>query len=338
MEINSISDIEKLNLNEFKFLKSKKKISFKNIFYNLFIILNLIFLLIIIFILFLLRELLKKKLNKESNQLIEKLNLIDLKLIKILKNQKTLINKRKMNLYDFIRPREVLGHKKIRIGRKADGGYILLDDLRNIKIAYSFGISNEISFDNDLSKKNIDVFMYDHTIEKIPIKNSKLHWKKIGISGMITKNDNMKTLPELIKENGHLNEKNMILKIDVESFEWDVFQYLPINTLKQFKFIVGEFNFFPHKNYNYYFILKRLLSTHQIFHIHCNNLGRIIILNGYIICSSLEISYIQKKGVKFTIDTSHYPIKNLDYKNNPKNSDINYILNFILNKDNKLFF
>ena len=39
---------------------------------------------------------------------------------------------------------EVLGHKKIRIGRKADGGYIILDDLKNVKIAYSFGISTEI--------------------------------------------------------------------------------------------------------------------------------------------------------------------------------------------------
>ena len=35
---------------------------------------------------------------------------------------------------------EVLGYNKIRIGSKADGGYILLNDFNNIKIAYSFGI------------------------------------------------------------------------------------------------------------------------------------------------------------------------------------------------------
>lgn len=49
--------------------------------------------------------------------------------------------------------------KKVRIGSKTDGGYILLNDFENIKIAYSFGISNEISFDKELADKNIDVFM-----------------------------------------------------------------------------------------------------------------------------------------------------------------------------------
>ena len=40
--------------------------------------------------------------------------------------------------------REVFGYKKVRIGNKGDGGYILLNDLKNIKIGYSFGISREI--------------------------------------------------------------------------------------------------------------------------------------------------------------------------------------------------
>ena len=323
MNNNSISEIDKLNLNQFKFLKSKKKIIFKNIFYLLFVLLNLI----IIYILFQLKkELLKKTLNKENNQLIERLCL---KLQTIEKNQKMLIKQRKLNIYDFIRPMEVLGHKKIRIGRNSDGGYIFLDDFKDIKIAYSFGINNEISFDKDLSNKNIEVFMYDHTIANIPINNSRLHWKKIGLSGLITKIFNMKTLPELIKENGHLNEKNMILKIDVDSYEWDIFYYLPINTLKQFKYIVGEFHFSPYKKFNYYYILKRILTTHQIFHLHCNNFGGLIDLDGYKICEALEISYIQKKGYKFTKDNSKYPIESLDYKNCPKKSDINYILNFI---------
>lgn len=332
MKINSVSDFEILNLNKFNFKNFKKKINLKIAFYILLFLLNLTFLLIIIYIFFLFKkELLEKMLNKENsqNQMIEKLDFIDLKLMILLQNQKRLKNKRNMNIYNFIRPMEVLGLKKIRIGRKGDGGYILLDDLNNIKIAYSFGIGDEISFDIDLSDKNIDVFMYDHTITNIPINNSRLHWKKLGISGLTTKNENMKTLPELIKENGHFNEKNMLLKIDVESFEWDVFQYLPLNILKQFKYIVGEFHFSPLKKYNYYFILKRLQTTHQIFHLHCNNLGGIIDLDGYKICDSLEISYIIKNGTKFTIDNSIYPIDNLDYKNYPFKPDINFILNFI---------
>ena len=70
----------------------------------------------------------------------------------------------------------------MRIGAKNDGGYVLLDDFENIKIAYSFGVSSEISFDKGLADKNIDVYMYDHTIEKLPFSNLKFHWKKIGLT------------------------------------------------------------------------------------------------------------------------------------------------------------
>ena len=50
----------------------------------------------------------------------------------------------------------------------------------------------------------------------------------------------MKTLDELIKENSHENEKNMILKYDIEGSEWNILYKLKNETLKQFKYIVIE--------------------------------------------------------------------------------------------------
>jgi hypothetical protein len=221
---------------------------------------------------------------------------------------------------------EVLGYKKIRIGRKTDGGYIFLNDFKNIKIAYSFGIDSEISFEKELADKNIDIFMYDHSINKLPFENTKFHWQKIGLCGTKSADQNMKTLSELIKENGHLKEDNMILKIDIEAYEWEVFQYLPLTILRQFKFIVGEFHF-KDSEIEYNNILKRILITHKIFHIHCNNCGEIINLSGLKICQALEISFIQKEGYNFTKDNNIYPIEGLDYKNCQQNEDLNYIIN-----------
>ena len=88
----------------------------------------------------------------------------------------------KSSMYQIIKPKEILGKKKVRIGKESDGGYVLLNDLEKIKFAYSFGISNEISFDKYLADLNIDIFMYDHTIEKLPFTNQKFHWKKIGLT------------------------------------------------------------------------------------------------------------------------------------------------------------
>lgn len=239
----------------------------------------------------------------------------------------------KFNLNELINPMKVLGKKKIRLGNKYDGGYVLLDDFDNIQIAYSLGISTEVSFDKELADRNIDIFMYDHTIENLPYKNPKFHWKKIGLTGKTTiKQKNMKSLDKLISYNGHSHEQNMILKLDIESFEWTLFESISSDILKQFKYIVGEFHFNETENINYYNILKKIQNTHQVFHLHCNNCGKIIDLYGYKICNLLEISYIKKEGYQFINDDSIYPINDLDYKN-CNGKDLSYILN-ILNEIN----
>jgi len=273
-------------------------------------------------------------LNKYLNQkIIDQLNFIEIKLQILEENQRILSNNRKIftkynnEFYYLMNSMDVLGYKKIRIGKKADGGYIILDDFRNIKIAYSFGIDSEISFEKELADRNIDIFMYDHTINKLPFENSKFHWKKIGLSGQNINDSNMKTLSELINENRHLEEDNMILKIDIESYEWEVFQYLNTSIFRQFKYIIGEFHISEINKYDYYNILKKILITHQIFHIHCNNCGGIIQLNGLKICSAFEISFIQKEGYNFTKDTNVYPIEGLDYKNCQEQEDYSYIIN-----------
>ena len=170
--------------------------------------------------------------------------------------------------------------------------------------------------------------MYDHTIKKLPFENKRFHWKKIGLSSKKINNSNMKTLNELLKENGHLNQKNMILKIDIESNEWDIFQELPIKTLKQFKYIIGEFHFSYKNKDKYLNLLKKIEKTHQIFHLHCNNCAtKLIDFYGYRICSYLEISFVQKKGYHFYKFNSTFPIDGIDYKNCKTKRDFNYLLN-----------
>ena len=255
-----ITEGENSNLDGFNILKRKTK---KNSFFNLKILIFILSI-IICFLFFKLERklnyIIKFSDNKDfiNQKIIEQLNFIEIKLQILEENQKMLSNKEIIktnyndNIYYLLSTMEVLGYNKIRIGSKADGGYIFLNDLKNIKIAYSFGIASEISFEKELADKNIDIFMYDHTINNLPFGNSKFHWKKIGLCGKNISQNNMNTLPELIKENGHSKEENMILKIDIESYEWEVLQDLPINIMKQFKYIVGEFHLDEKNELKYY--------------------------------------------------------------------------------------
>jgi hypothetical protein len=341
------TDIYELNFEKLKKSKKYKNIALIKVFICLFFLINLI----IVNFLFYKRKnnnntskSLKYDIKNNLNEIIKLKNItnhlkIEMKLMKEKQNllftlrkydiiTKNLKTKNKTDLINLFQPKDVIGKGKIRIGRKYDGGYVILNDFKNVKIAYSFGISREISFDKGLADKNIDVFMYDHTISKLPYENHRFHWKKIGLASEKVKEKNMKTLDELIRENNHSNEKNMILKIDIEASEWNIFQNLSISTLKQFKQIVGEFHFNDKNKLIYLDILKKIQITHQIIHLHCNNCRyNIINIEGYYLCPLLEITLIQRELYSFKNFQNTFPINGLDFRNCEKKQELDFLLN-----------
>ena len=219
-------------------------------------------------------------------------------------------------IYHLLLPKEVVGKKRILLGDKSDGCYVLLDDFQNIKIAYSFGISVNIQFDKALADKGIDVYMYDHTINSLPYENPKFHWKKIGLCGVGQQHNTMKSLEDLIKENGHINKKDMILKMDIERWEWEALVDLKEETLNQFKYIAIEYHFQNQtKDYlTYYNVIKKISKTHQVFYTRCNGYRWLKAEFGNNrICYILEVSYIIKRDNIFKNDETVWPIYEFDY-------------------------
>ena len=224
----------------------------------------------------------------------------------------------KLCIYHLITPKEVLGRKRVLLGDKHDGCYVLLNDFKDVKIAYSFGIHTNIQFDKALADRNIDIFMYDHTIKSLPYQNPRFHWKPIGLCGMKTKNNKLKNLEQLILENGHLNEENMILKIDIEEWEWESIIDLKEETLNKFKYIAIEYHFKDENihNYNqlYYNVIKKISKTHQSFYARCNGDRSLKVNFGYNrICRIMEVSYIIRKNNMFKNDETIYPIYEFEY-------------------------
>ena len=132
----------------------KKKIQQKSNKMLYLLIMNLLFIFLVIF--YLIKNCLfnnrKKQKTEETLKINRKYILEKLKYLKILTNnneneykgiQECLLNDpdQKFCIYHLILPKEVVGKKRILLGEKSDGCYVLLDDFENIKYAYSFGIS-----------------------------------------------------------------------------------------------------------------------------------------------------------------------------------------------------
>lgn len=228
-----------------------------------------------------------------------------MKELKIVSKKK---NKTELCLYQFFAPKEVKGKNRILIGDESDGSYVMLDDFQNIKIAYSIGIDHKIQFDKALADRGINVYMYDHTNDKLPYENEFFHWKKIGLGCNSEKSHKLQTLEDMLTDNGHLNEKNMILKIDIEGNEWKPLNDISMEILKKFKYILIEYHFFNINVKLFYNVLKKIYTTHQVFYVHCCPSVGIAVFGNNRFCRAIEVSYIIRTENSFSKDRTIYPI------------------------------
>ena len=219
----------------------------------------------------------------------------------------------------------VAGEGKLyRTGHENDGGYIMLDKLLENKVAYSFGISDDVSWDKFMTEQGFDVYMYDHTIEKLPEENEKFHWKKIGLTGIYDENHSeLRTLPMLLEDNGHLDKKHIILKMDIEGAEWEALCTLPDKFMEQFDQIMLEFhNMNREDNYpKMEMALEKLNKTHQLVHLHGNNWENYTMMAGRVMPNVIECTYIKKDVCGFEERKGGSPDE-LDHANNEKWPDI----------------
>ena len=220
----------------------------------------------------------------------------------------------------------------VRIGKVNDGGYIMAGNLSQIGwggrgIAYSFGISNEISWDVDMARRGYNIFMYDMTIDKLPYENEKFHFFKEGIGGVKDEEKLLDTLENFLKRNGHENKYEMILKMDVEGAEWDFLENVSLETLIKFDQIVFEFHSLTEpKTFSEMCriinLIDKINKTHTLVHLHGNNNQHYInVENVGVIPNVLELTYLRTKNHNFCDDEIFLP-SSLDSPNNPTTPDI----------------
>ncbi len=240
-------------------------------------------------------------------------------------------------------------YTKFRIGKNNDGGYVFLKELfDDAKHVYSYGIASETSFDQACQNYGKNVFMYDPTIngeyvkdmlniqddEECKQNNGKpMHIPKFNFNIhshnlYFKKQPFSKDFLNHVIENGHANETNMVLKIDVEGWEYDGLLNCDEKVFENFSQIGMEVHNlyemhgdgFPKPKIE---MFERLLKHYKIVHIHGNTHGKIQDW----LPSELEILFLRNDYfTKFQIDNRKYPILGLDFSNNPGSMD--YVLDW----------
>ena len=206
----------------------------------------------------------------------------------------------------------------VRVGRPHDGGYVMVDDFSETKTIYSCGINDDVSWDLDMTTRSeADIYMYDHTIEGLPQEHVKFHFFRTGITGIYDQqHPELETLPRLLEKNGHKDDYNILLKMDIEGSEYGVFSEIDRETLLHFSQIVIEFHsLFSRELENVIcYTLDRLNATHQLVHVHANNCDVAVCHGGKMLPKTLEATYLRKNRYQFKKSDRFFPTE-IDQQN-----------------------
>ena len=147
--------------------------------------------------------------------------------------------------------------------------------------------------------------MYDPTIDALPKEHEKFHFFKQGIG----KNSDMITLDEAITCNGHVSHEGMILKMDIEGFEYETLYHIQDSTLAKFSQLVIEFHdVLDLTNFLLIPVLEKINKNFQYIHIHGQDVYPRVRIDDKILPNYIEVTYLNKFLCSFSDDVDPLPL------------------------------
>lgn len=238
-----------------------------------------------------------------------------------------------IKIYTMIAPKKVKGIKKVRFGNVNDGGYVCLDYFKGIKAAVSLGINDDVSWDIDIADRGLQIYQYDHTVDAPPVKHKNFLFHKTKIEPQ--EKSGSASLQSILEKYELSQPQSVILKIDIECDEWDVFSGASDETLDVFSQILCEFHNFDRIVEPEFFekmesVLFKLKEKFEVFHVHANNYAPLLLVPGSgSLPETLEISLCSKHGFDFEDTDENFPGE-LDAPNNPICEDYQFEFSRIL--------
>lgn len=180
-----------------------------------------------------------------------------------------------------------------RYGGNSDGGYLMPDDLTGVVACVSPGVADAVSFEVDLAEVGIESLMVDGSIDRLPhpVPGATFLPRYVGArteADVVALSDLFAASPE----------GDLILQLDIEGAEYQVLAATPSAVLERARIIVVEL----HDLYNVFEpttgplmldVLRRLLRTHGVAHVHANNMDGFLTVAGRVVPRALEVTFVR---------------------------------------------
>jgi hypothetical protein len=198
-------------------------------------------------------------------------------------------------------PCDVPALTKKRLGREADGGYVIpIEVLKEVEAVVTFGVCDEDSFEQALTEyidpKKVPFYLCDPFVGYAKAGTNDFHFESIGLAAE-TK-ENMISWPDFRRTHS-LEGKKILLKIDIEGAEWPSMENLNSADFDNVVCLIMEFHglIHPEELERKCKTFDRINSDFFMVHCHANNNGLCIGLpeGKYVYPDVIECTYVNKK-------------------------------------------
>lgn len=225
------------------------------------------------------------------------------------------------DFFQIVKP-VATNHPLIRLGAGRDGGYLVPDDLENIDICFSPGVSDTATFEFDLVRRGIECFLADYSVDGPPIDDPLIHFERKYLD---PRNDAIHmTLENWVSRNAP-NKTDFILQMDIEGAEYGVLYNTSDELLSKFRILIIEFHRLDGlcDRLGSELITLTFLKLRKLFeivHIHPNNGLRPVQYGKYLIPPIMEFTFLRKDRISMRSNPIEFPHK-LDCRNMNKFDD-----------------
>jgi len=210
---------------------------------------------------------------------------------------------------DLLRTFEICGACDTfdRYGEEYDGGYLMCMDAyvgdrpAAVKAAYSMGVEHHDKWSNDVSTRmSIPVYQFDCTVDRAPEVCHNCHFFDKCIKSSDGHEDNFPyqswSMREVLANTGHADaaDRTLLMKMDIESSEWAIYESESQNLLRKFEQIIVEFHNLGnvHRHGQYLKAMRSILAAgFKVAHIHGNNNAEMYSVGGFQVPRVIEVTF-----------------------------------------------
>lgn len=183
----------------------------------------------------------------------------------------------------------------IRLGPPSDGGYLVPDDLDGIAACFSPGVESLSGFEMGCAKVGMQVFMADNSVSHPAESHERFHFTRKHL-GVMTDESTM-TLDDWVSRSLP-DASDLLLQIDIEGAEYEVFLGASDALMRRFRIIVAEFHALDQLWNEPFFnlissVFGKILQSHHCIHIHPNNHSGRTFIEGLEIPAVMEFTFLR---------------------------------------------